>query len=101
MKEVKEYSDSQNIDLLFLGPNLRSRAKQEPRFCKELDKETRNTFPETAYIDGLFEEHERKTIFYENGIHVNKLYHELTADNIYKALKNKILSTIEQAAISE
>jgi hypothetical protein len=93
IKTIQHYCNENKIELILLGPNLRAKTKQEPQFCKELDNEVRSAFPETYYIDGLLEERDRKTVFQTNGIHVNKLYHELIAENIYNALKNKLLST--------
>lgn len=92
IKEIQRFSNDNKIELILLGPNLRAKTTQEPKFCKELDKEVRNAFPETNYIDGLLEESDGKTVFQTNGVHVNKLYHELIAEKIYNVLKNKLRS---------
>jgi len=94
IRSIQKSCDDTNIQLILIGPNQRANTKQEPQYCKELDIETRNAFPLLTYINGFDVEYESKTVFQENGIHVNKLYHNLIAERIFNVLKNKLLSPI-------
>jgi citrate lyase beta subunit len=86
IKDIDNYCKENNIELILLGPNLRNNNNMEPYFCKKLDEKIRKNFPKKEIIKGLDMVYKNKSVFNENGIHVNELYHDMIAKRINKTL---------------
>ncbi|PIE78500.1 MAG: hypothetical protein CSA15_07335 [Candidatus Delongbacteria bacterium] len=89
IEEIGKYCNENNIFFILLGPNLRSKTKEEPKFCRELDKKVRDKFPNISYVTGFEEDGKRDKIFQKNGIHVSKFYHSLIAKRLSNVIKNR------------
>jgi len=97
IKEVEKYCNKNKIEFILLGPNLRNNNKAEPFFCRKLDNELKKHFPEKMIINGLDTVYKNKTVFNKNGIHVNELYHDMTAKRINNKL-TELLNPSTQTA---
>ena len=86
IRDIEEYCNKNNIELILLGPNLRNNNIIEPYFCKKLDAVTRESFHKRNIIKGLDVVYKNKSVFNENGIHVNELYHDMIAKRISSIL---------------
>lgn len=84
--EIEAYALLHKIRLILLGPPLRANSPYEPTLCMDLDHHIKNNYAHLTYINGLMDYFEGQTLFQENRIHVNELYHHLQAENLSKEI---------------
>lgn len=92
--KVEDYCNKSGIELILLGPNIRSNTYLEPGFCGDLDRSIK-TDNFKNYIHGLESiSEDGQPLIMENGIHVNENYHELIANRLFDLIKDEKLDSV-------
>ncbi|MEO6130397.1 MAG: hypothetical protein ABIQ02_01020, partial [Saprospiraceae bacterium] len=99
LHEVIGFCKIKNIQLLVLGPAIRTNTFIEKWLSRKLDKFFRKSLPilPDQYVSGADLHKNGEPLFEKNGIYVNEKYHQVIAER----LGNKVMKIIEKRTPQE
>ena len=86
--EVIEFGDSKRIELIILGPPIRTNTIVERFLSRKLDRFIRKFLIDTPvkFISGSDQFRNGENLFQKNGIYANEKYHELIAERLFEMI---------------